>query len=59
MAEKIYILGGGFGGIYSAMELEHRLAADRDIEITLVNRDNFFLFTPSCILRDRSSRMRE
>jgi NADH dehydrogenase len=46
MAEKIYILGGGFGGIYSAMELEHRLAGDRDIEITLVNRDNFFLFTP-------------
>ena len=46
MAEKIYILGGGFGGIYSAMELEHGLAGDRDIEITLVNRDNFFLFTP-------------
>ena len=46
MTEKIYILGGGFGGIYSAMELEHRLAGDRDIEITLVNRDNFFLFTP-------------
>ena len=46
MTEKIYILGGGFGGIYSAMELEHQLAGDRDIEITLVNRDNFFLFTP-------------
>jgi NADH dehydrogenase len=46
MAEKIYILGGGFGGIYSAMELEYRLAGDRDSEITLVNRDNFFLFTP-------------
>src|SRR5215471_9490957 len=46
MAERIYILGGGFGGLYSAMELEHRLAADRDIEVTLVNRDNFFLFTP-------------
>ena len=46
MAERIYILGGGFGGFYSAMELEHRLAGDRDIEVTLVNRDNFFLFTP-------------
>jgi NADH:ubiquinone reductase (H+-translocating) len=46
MAEKIYVLGGGFGGIYSAMELEHGLARDRDIEITRVNRDNFFLFTP-------------
>jgi len=46
MAERIYILGGGFGGLCSAMELEHRLAANRDIEVTLVNRDNFFLFTP-------------
>ena len=46
MAERIYILGGGFGGLYSAMELEHRLAGNRDIEVTLVNRDNFFLFTP-------------
>jgi NADH:ubiquinone reductase (H+-translocating) len=46
MKKKIYILGGGFGGLYCALELERRLAADPNIDITLVNRDNFFLFTP-------------
>jgi NADH:quinone reductase (non-electrogenic) len=43
---KILILGGGFGGLYVAIELEKTLAADPDIEVTLVNRENFFLFTP-------------
>jgi NADH dehydrogenase len=44
--KRIVILGGGFGGLYAALELEKRLARDPDIEITLVNRENFFLFTP-------------
>jgi NADH:ubiquinone reductase (H+-translocating) len=44
--KKIVILGGGFGGLYTARELEKKLGADPDVEITLVNRDNFFLFTP-------------
>ena len=43
---KILILGGGFGGLYAALELDRRLGKDPSIEITLVNRDNFFLFTP-------------
>ena len=43
---KIIILGGGFGGLYVATELEKCLAADSDVEVTLVNRENFFLFTP-------------
>lgn len=43
---KILILGGGFGGLYTALELEKILARDPDIEITLVNHENFFLFTP-------------
>jgi NADH dehydrogenase len=43
--KRILILGGGFVGVAVAMELEKRLAHDRD-EIRLVNRDNFFLFTP-------------
>jgi NADH dehydrogenase len=46
MAAKVYILGGGFGGLYSALELERRLGRESNIDITLVNRDNFFLFTP-------------
>src|SRR5258706_7750515 len=44
--KRIVILGGGFGGIYAALELEKTLGRDPDIKITLINRDNFFLFTP-------------
>src|SRR5246127_4862206 len=43
---RIVILGGGFAGLHAAMHLDETLACDPDIEITLVNRDNFFLFTP-------------
>ncbi len=43
---RILILGGGFAGLHAAMHLDNTLARDPDIEITLVNRDNFFLFTP-------------
>lgn len=43
---KILILGGGFGGLYTALELERFLGKDPSVEITLVNRENFFLFTP-------------
>jgi len=45
-ASRILILGGGFGGIYAAIELERALRSRRDISITLVTRDNYFLFTP-------------
>ncbi|HWP64354.1 MAG TPA: NAD(P)/FAD-dependent oxidoreductase [Candidatus Limnocylindria bacterium] len=45
-SRRILMLGGGFGGVYAALELERRLARDPDIEITLVTRDNYFLFTP-------------
>ena len=44
--KQIVILGGGFGGLYTALELEKTLARDSDVEVTLVNRENFFLFTP-------------
>ncbi|MBI4639994.1 MAG: NAD(P)/FAD-dependent oxidoreductase [Candidatus Tectomicrobia bacterium] len=44
--KQILILGGGFGGLYAALQLEKTLARDPDIEVMLVNRDNFFLFTP-------------
>jgi NADH dehydrogenase len=43
---RIIILGGGFGGLYTALHLEKTLARDADIEVTLINRENFFLFTP-------------
>jgi NADH:ubiquinone reductase (H+-translocating) len=43
---QIIILGGGFAGVYAALELEKTLARDPHVQITLINRDNFFLFTP-------------
>ena len=43
---RVVILGGGFGGIHAALELEKVLARRPDLEVTLVARDNFFLFTP-------------
>lgn len=43
---KIIILGGGFGGLYTALHLEKTLARDPEVEITLVNKENFILFTP-------------
>lgn len=43
---QILILGSGFGGLYTALELDRSLAQDPDVEVTLVNRENFFLFTP-------------
>src|SRR5438477_9561213 len=44
--KRIVILGGGFGGVYAAIHLEKLLARERAVEIYLVSRDNFFLFTP-------------
>ena len=44
--KRILILGGGFAGLYAAMELEKKLAGDPNVAITLINKDNFFLFTP-------------
>lgn len=44
--KRILILGSGFGGLYAAMHLEKKLARNPEVEITLVNRENFFLFTP-------------
>ena len=43
---RVVILGGGFGGIYAALRLEKALARGVPLEVTLVNRENFFLFTP-------------
>jgi len=43
---RVLILGGGFGGMYAALEFEQALARGADLDVTLVNRDNFFLFTP-------------
>ena len=43
---RVLILGGGFGGLYAALRLQHRLRGRQDVDVTLVSRENFFLLTP-------------
>ncbi|MBV8313365.1 MAG: NAD(P)/FAD-dependent oxidoreductase [Planctomycetaceae bacterium] len=43
---RIMILGGGFGGAYTARHLETLCKRHPDVEIVLVSRDNFLLMTP-------------
>ena len=44
--KRILILGGGFGGVYTARHLERLFRHHSNIEIVLVSRDNFLLMTP-------------
>ena len=44
--KRILILGGGFAGIGVLQQLQKTFQDDIRIDITLVNRENFFLFTP-------------
>src|SRR4030095_14686237 len=46
---RILILGGGFGGVYTALSLEKILKRELtrgEVEITLVSRDNYLTFQP-------------
>ncbi len=43
---RIVILGGGFGGVEAARYLDRTAARRADVEVTLISRDNFTLFTP-------------
>src|SRR5262245_54814319 len=44
--KQVVILGGGFGGMYAALEFEKILRHTPDLAVTLVSHENFFLFTP-------------
>jgi NADH dehydrogenase len=43
---RIVIVGGGFGGLYAAKELAAMLPESGDAEITLIDDQNYLLFTP-------------
>src|SRR5438045_614953 len=43
---KIVIAGGGFAGLYAAKYFDKHLARRADIDVTLISRENFILFTP-------------
>ncbi len=45
MARRVVILGGGFAGIQTAIELS-RVASEDAFDVTLVADQNYFLFTP-------------
>jgi len=44
--KRIVILGGGFGGVYTARYLEKALGRRDDFELVLVNKENYFVFQP-------------
>lgn len=43
---KVLILGGGFAGVEVLRRLEKEFHKMESVEITLISRDNFLLFTP-------------
>ena len=44
--KKILVLGGGFAGVEVLRRLQDRFQNDVSVDITMVSKDNFFLFTP-------------
>ncbi len=44
--KRIVILGAGFGGVYTYKHLHKIFHHDKDVELVMVNRTNYFLFTP-------------
>ena len=45
-AHRVLVLGGGFGGIETARHLERSARRRDDVEVWVVSRENFSLFTP-------------
>lgn len=43
---RVVVVGGGIGGLAAARHLDRRLRRRADVEVTLINRDNFFLLSP-------------
>ncbi len=44
--KRILILGGGFAGLDTALSLERIFSKDKNVDITLVNQNNYFVYTP-------------
>lgn len=44
--KRIVILGGGFGGVYVAQHLGRLLRGRGDVEVCIVNDENYFVFQP-------------
>jgi NADH dehydrogenase len=46
LSKKVIILGGGFAGVEVLRRLQSRFQNDVSVDITMISKDNFFLFTP-------------
>jgi NADH dehydrogenase len=44
--KRVVVVGGGFAGLYAAMGLDKALGYHQDLEITLIDQKNYFLFPP-------------
>lgn len=44
--QRVVIVGGGFAGLYAAMALDRALGHRRDLSITVIDQNNYFLFPP-------------
>ncbi len=44
--KRVVIVGGGFGGVYTARCLLRLINRRSDIEVVLINKQNYFLFSP-------------
>ena len=45
-ATRVVVLGGGFGGVYTALHLERLAAKGAPVQVSLVNRENYLVFQP-------------
>jgi NADH dehydrogenase len=43
---RVAVLGGGFGGVYTALALERLAAKGAPLDVSLVNRENYLIFQP-------------
>jgi NADH dehydrogenase len=43
---RILILGGGFGGLATALQLDQQLSSTDDVSVLVIDRNNDLLFTP-------------
>jgi NADH:ubiquinone reductase (H+-translocating) len=43
---RVLIIGGGFGGVYTAITLEKLLKPDAGVEVGLISKENYLVFQP-------------
>src|SRR5207245_5397122 len=43
---RVLIVGGGFGGVYTAMTLEKLLKRNPSVEVGLISKENYLVFQP-------------